>query len=145
MKVLRCRQWTLGLGLTGAGVALMVFNLGVTHPALIWPARIVFVVAGFGLGWFVVGRVALAGVRMRDEGVLVRGPFHDRLLAWDEIESFSLARYVVFSRLGQARLRDGSRVPLFGIQAIESAFNPGDKQAQEIVALLSAELEARAA
>ena len=145
MKVLRCRQWALSLGLMGAGIALMIFNLGVTPPALILPARIVFVGAGVGLGWFLVGRVALAGVQLRPDGVFVRGPFRERLLAWDEIESFSISRYTVFSRLGVARLRDGSRVPLFGIQAIESAFNPGDRQAHEIVQRLSDALAANAA
>jgi hypothetical protein len=145
MKLLRCRQWALSLGLTGAGIALMIFNLGVTPTALIWPERIVFVGAGVGLGWFLVGRVALAGVQLRDTGVFVRGPFRERFLGWEEIESFSISRYTVFSRLGVARLRDGSRVPLFGIQAIESAFNPGDRQAQEIVARLSDALAANAA
>jgi Bacterial PH domain len=145
MKLLRCRQWALSLGLTGAGIALMIFNLGVTPAALIWPERIVFVGAGVGLGWFLIGRVALAGVQLRDTGVFVRGPFRERFLAWEEIESFSISRYTVFSRLGVARLRDGSRVPLFGIQAIESAFNPGDRQAQEIVARLSDALAANAA
>ena len=145
MKTLRCRQWALSLGLMGAGIALMIFNLGVTPPELILPARIVFVGAGVGLGWFLVGRLAFAGVRMRHDGLLVRGPFAERFLAWQEIESFSIGRYaVVFSKLGLAQLRDGSRVPLFGIQAIESAFNPGDQQAQEIVAQLNDALAAAA-
>jgi hypothetical protein len=140
MKILRCRQWTISLGLMGAGVGLMVFNLGVTPPDLELPGRVVFVGAGVGLGWFLVGRVALAGVLAREDGILVRGPFREHSIRWDEIESFSIARYGVLSRLGQARLRDGSRVPLFGIQAIESAFNPGDRQAQEIIALLNERL-----
>jgi hypothetical protein len=144
MKVLRCRQWALSLGLMGAGVALMIFNLGVTPQRLILPARIVFVGAGVGIGWFLVGRVALAGVQLREDGVFVRGPFRERLLAWSEIESFAIARWTIISRLGVARLRDGSRVPLFGIQAIRSAFNPGDRQAHEIVARLEAALAAHA-
>jgi hypothetical protein len=145
MKVLRCRQWAISLGLMGAGVALMIFNLGVTPGALQFPARIVFVGAGVGLGWFLVGRVALAGVRVRDEGLEVRGPFSERVLRWDEIESFSIARWTILPRLGQARLVDGSRVPLFGIQEIRSAFNPGDREAIDIVASLNERLELRAA
>jgi PH (Pleckstrin Homology) domain-containing protein len=145
MKLLRCRQWALSLGLTGAGIALMIFNLGVTPPGLMWAERVVFVGAGVGLGWFLIGRVALAGVQLREDGVFVRGPFRERFLAWEGIESFSISRYTVFSRLGVARLRDGSLVPLFGVQAIESAFNPGDRQAHEIVARLSDALAASAA
>jgi len=144
MKVLRCRQWTLSLGLMGAGIGLMIFNLGVTPPELLWPARVVFVGAGVGLGWFLVGRVALAGVRLRGDGVFVRGPFSERFLRWDEIESFSISRWTVFSKLGVARLNDGSRVPLFGIQAIESAFNPGDREAHRIVEHLNEALAASA-
>ena len=145
MKVLRCRQWALSLGLMGAGIALMVFNLGVTPPELFLPARVVYIGAGVGIGWFLVGRVAFAGVRLGEEALLVRGPLGERSLRWEEIEAFSIARYTVFSKLGQARLHDGSRVPLFGIQAIESAFNPGDRQAHEIVERLSQALVLRTA
>lgn len=141
-KVLRCRQWATGLGLMGAGLGLMVFNLGVTPPELTLPARVVFVGAGVGLGWFLIGRVAFAGVQLHDAGILVRNPFAHRFLHWSEIDAFALGRYTVFSRLGLARLRDGSRVPLFGVQAIESAFNPGDRQAHEILDRLNAALDA---
>ncbi len=142
MKVLRCRQWATGLGLMGAGVGLMVFNLGVTPPDLVLPARVVFIGAGVGLGWFLVGRVALAGVQLQDAGLLVRNPFSYRFLGWDEVESFSLGRYAVFSGMGSALLRDGSRVPLFGIQHTQSMFNPGDRQAHEIVERLTSALDA---
>ena len=145
MKMLRCRQWAISLGLMGAGVGLMVFNLGVTPGPLLLPARIVFIGAGVGLGWFVVGRIALAGVRLREEGLEVRGPLNGRVLRWDEIESFEIARWTVLPRLGLARLRDGSRVPLFGIQEIRSAFNQGDRQAHEIVATLNERLQVQAA
>jgi hypothetical protein len=145
MKMLRCRQWAISLGLMGAGVGLMIFNLGVTPAQLHLPARIVFIGAGVGLGWFLVGRVALAGVRVREDGLEVRGPFRERVLRWDEIESFSLARWRLLPRLGQARLRDGSKVPLFGIQEIKSAFNPGDREAHEIVARLTERLAAQTA
>jgi hypothetical protein len=144
MKVLRCRQWAIGLGLMGAGVALMVSNLGITPSHLVLPGRMVFIGAGVGLGWFLVGRVALAGVQIREEGLLVRNPLAYRLLAWEAIEGFEIGRYTLFSRLGLARLRDGSRVPMFGIQAIESAFNPGDRQAHEILARLREALAANA-
>jgi len=142
MKILRCRQWAFGLGSMGAGIGLMVFNLGITPADLILPGRVVFLGAGVGLGWFLVGRVALAGVQVRDSGITVRNPFSHRFIKWDEVEEFSLGRYRLLSRLGIARLRDGSRVPLFGIQAIESAFNPGDRQAHEIVERLNAALAA---
>jgi Bacterial PH domain len=142
VKIIRCRQWAFGLGTMGAGVGLMVFNLGITPADLILPARVVFVGAGVGLGWFLVGRVALAGVQVQEGGILVRNPFSHRFLAWHEVAEFSLGRYRLLSRLGIARLRDGSRVPLFGIQAIESAFNPGDRQAHEIVDSLNAALAA---
>jgi Bacterial PH domain len=145
VKVLRCRQWAFGLGSMGLGIALIVFNLGVTPRELLLPARVVFVGAGVGLGWFLVGRVALAGVEVRDDGVLVRNPFADRFLAWHDVHEFAIGRYLVFSRLGVARLHDGSRVPLFGIQVIESAFNPGDRQAHDIVERLNAALAASAA
>jgi hypothetical protein len=145
MKVLRCRQWAVSLGLMGAGIGLMIFNLGVTAGPLVLPGRIVFIGAGAGLGWFLVGRIALAGVRVREEGLEVRGPFTHRVLRWDDIESFYLARWTVLARLGQARLRDGSRVPLFGIQEIRSAFNQGDHQAHDIVATLNERLEAQPA
>jgi hypothetical protein len=145
MKILRCRQWAIGLGLMGAGVALMVFNLGVTPSELILPARFVYVGSGVALGWFLVGRVALAGVQVHEAGILVRNPFAHRFLHWGEVETFGLGRYTVFSRLGLARLRDGSRVPLFGIQAIDSAFNPGDRQALEILERLNAALAANGA
>ena len=145
MKVLRCRQWAVSLGLMGAGVGLMIFNLGVTPGPLHFPARIVFIGAGVGLGWFLVGRIALAGVRLREDGLEVRGPFSERVLRWDEIEAFELKRWTVLPRLGQARLQDGSHVPLFGIQEIRSAFNQGDRQAHDIVATLNERLEARAA
>jgi hypothetical protein len=140
MKVLRCRQWAISLGLMGAGVGLMIFNLGVTPRVLEFPARIVFVGAGVGFGWFLIGRVALAGVRLREDGLEVRSPFRERLLRWDEIESFSIARWTVLPRLGQAKLRDGSRVPLWGIQEIRSAFNPGDREARDIVSRLNERL-----
>jgi hypothetical protein len=145
VKILRCRQWAFGLGSMGAGIGLMVFNLGIAPEELILPGRVVFFGAGVGLGWFLVGRVALAGVQVQDSGILVRNPFVDRFLTWEEVEEFSLGRYRVLSRLGIARLRDGSRVPLFGIQAIESAFNPGDRQAHEIVDRLNEALAAAAA
>jgi hypothetical protein len=145
MKMLRCRQWAISLGLMGAGIGLMIFNLGVTAGPLLLPARIVFIGAGAGLGWFLVGRIALAGVRLREDGLEIRGPFTHRVLRWDDIESFHLARWTVLPRLGQARLRDGSRVPLFGIQEIRSAFNQGDRQAHDIVATLNERLEAQPA
>ncbi|MGH2672897.1 MAG: hypothetical protein ACRDHC_07965, partial [Actinomycetota bacterium] len=72
MKVLRCRQWATGLGLMGAGVGLMIFNLGATPTDLLLPARVVYIGAGVGLGWFLVGRVALAGVQVQERGLLVR-------------------------------------------------------------------------
>jgi hypothetical protein len=144
VKIMRCRQWAFGLGSMGAGIGLMIFNLGITPEDLVLPGRVVFVGAGVGLGWFIVGRVALAGVQVHESGILVRNPFSYRFLAWNEVEEFSLGRYHVLSRLGIARLRDGSRVPLFGIQAIESAFNPGDRQADEIVQRLNAALAASA-
>jgi len=145
MKVLRCRQWAISLGLMGAGIGLMIFNLGVTPGPLQLPARVVFIGAGVGLGWFLVGRIALAGVRLRDDGLEVRERTHGFMLRWEEIESFEIARWTVLPRLGQARLRDGSRVPLFGIQEIRSAFNQGDRQAHEIVATLNERLAAQAA
>ena len=145
MKILRCRQWAFGLGSMGAGIGVMVFNLGVAPEELILPGRVVFFGAGVGLGWFLVGRVALAGVQVQESGILIRNPFTYRFIRWGELEEFSLGRYRVLSRLGIARLRDGSRVPLFGIQAIESAFNPGDRQAHEIVDRLNAALAASAA
>jgi hypothetical protein len=145
MKVLRCRQWTIGLGLMGAGIGLIVFNLGVTPSGLELPARAALAGVGVALGWFLVGRVALAGVQIREDGLVVRNPLVRRVLAWRDIEAFALGGYRGFSRLGLARLRDGSRVPLFGIQAIESAFNPGDRQAQEIVDRLNAILAAKSA
>ena len=142
MKVLRCRQWATGLGLMGAGVGLMIFNLGATPPDLLLPARVVYIGAGVGLGWFLVGRVALAGVQVQEGGLLVRNPFGHRMLRWDEIESITLGRYVLFSNMGSVRLRDGSKVPLFGIQHTESIFNSGDRQAHEILANLNLALDA---
>lgn len=142
MKVLRCRQWATGLGLMGAGVGLMIFNLGATPTDLFLPARVVYIGAGVGLGWFLVGRVALAGVQVQEGGLLVRNPFGHRLLRWDEIDSITLGRYVVFSKMGSVRLRNGSKVPLFGIQHTESIFNSGDRQAHEILENLNLALEA---
>jgi PH (Pleckstrin Homology) domain-containing protein len=142
MKVLRCRQWATGLGLMGAGVGLMIVNLGVTPPDLLLPARVVYIGAGVGLGWFLVGRVALAGVQVHDAGLFVRNPFGHRLLGWDEIDSIALGRYVLFSKMGSVRLRDGSKVPLFGIQHTESVFNPGDRQAHDILESLNLALNA---
>jgi hypothetical protein len=142
MKVLRCRQWATGLGLMGAGVGLMIFNLGATPTDLFLPARVVYIGAGVGLGWFLVGRVALAGVQVQEGGLLVRNPFGHRLLRWDEIDSITLGRYAVFSNMGSVRLRDGAKVPLFGIQHTESIFNSGDRQAHEILENLNLALEA---
>jgi hypothetical protein len=142
MKVLRCRQWATGLGLMGAGVGLMIFNLGATPTDLFLPARVVYIGAGVGLGWFLVGRVALAGVQVQEGGLLVRNPFGHRLLRWDEIDSITLGRYVVFSNMGSVRLRNGSKVPLFGVQHTESIFNSGDRQAHEILENLNLALEA---
>jgi hypothetical protein len=76
--------------------------------------------------------------------VLVRNPFATRSLRWSEIESFSLGRYAVFTGMATASLRDGSRLPLFGVRAVESMFNPGDRQAQDIVDRLNAALAAHA-
>jgi hypothetical protein len=67
------------------------------------------------------------------------------VLRWDEIEAFEIKRWTVLPRLGQARLHDGSHVPLFGIQEIRSAFNQGDRQAHDIVATLNERLESLAA
>jgi hypothetical protein len=143
MKVLRCRQWATGLGLMGAGVGLMIFNLGATPTELLLPARVVYIGAGVGIGWFLVGRVALAGVQVHEGGLLVRNPFGHRMLRWDEIETITLRRwYVLFSNMGSVRLRDGSKVPLFGIQHTESLFNSGDRQAHEILERLNLALEA---
>ena len=142
MKVLRCRQWATGLGLMGAGVGLMIFNLGATPTDLVLPARVVYIGAGVGLGWFLVGRVALAGVQVQEAGLLVRNPFGHRFLRWDEIDTITLGRYVVFSKMGSVRLRDGSKVPLFGIQHTESVFNPGDNQAHDILESLNLALNA---
>lgn len=144
MKMQRTRQWALGLGLFGAGAALMILNVGMIGPDLPFVLRAVLVGAGVGLGWFLVGRVALAGIQVREDGVFVRNPFARRLLPWREIQGFSLGRYAVFTGLGVATLRDGSRVPLFGIRAVESAFNPGDRQAQRMVESLNAALVAHA-
>jgi hypothetical protein len=137
MKVLRCRQWATGLGFMGAGIGLMIFNLGATPPDLLLPARVVYIGAGVGLGWFLVGRVALAGVQVQEAGLLVRNPFGHRFVRWDEIDTITLGRYVVFSKMGSVRLRDGSKVPLFGIQHTESVFNPGDNQARDILESLN--------
>lgn len=142
MKVLRCRQWATGLGLMGAGVGLMIFNLGATPTDLSLPARVVYIGAGVGLGWFLVGRVALAGVQVHERGLLVRNPFGHRLLRWEEIDSITLGRYAVFSNMGSVRLRDGAKVPLFGVQHTESIFNSGDRQAHEILENLNLALEA---
>lgn len=140
----RSRQWAIGLGLLGAGAGLVVFNLGVAGPPWPLPLRAMVAGAGVGLGWFLVGRMALAGVQVREEGLLVRNPFARRLLPWAEIQGFSLGRYAVFTGLGLATLRDGSRIPLFGIRAVESALNPGDRQAQRLVESLNTTLAARA-
>jgi hypothetical protein len=143
-KITRCRQWALGLGLMGSGVGLMVVALGFSAGNLAAPARVLLLSAGALVGWFLVARVALAGVRVSDGGVLVRNPFVNRFVPWGEIREFGLGRYGVFSRMGSVTLLNGSRLPLFGIQAVESMFNPGDRQAHEIVARLNAELAARA-
>lgn len=142
MKILRCRQWAMGLGFMGAGVGLMIFNLGATPPDLFLPARVVYIGAGVGLGWFLVGRVALAGVQVQQAGLFVRNPFGHRLLRWDEIDTITLGRYVLFSKMGSVRLHDGSKVPLFGIQQTDSVFNPGDNQAHDILERLNLELDA---
>jgi hypothetical protein len=142
MKILRCRQWATGLGLMGAGVGLMIFNLGATPADLLLPARVVYIGAGVGLGWFLVGRVALAGVQVREDGLLVRNPFGHRVVRWDEIDTITLGRYVLFSNMGRVRLHDGTKVPLFGIQHTESIFNSGDRQAHEILDSLNLALEA---
>src|SRR5688500_5589876 len=115
MTVTRCRQWAIGLGFMGAGVGVMVFTLGATPSELILAAPSASVGAGGALGWRLVGRVACAGVQLHDAGILVRSPFAHRFLHWGEVETFALGRYTLVSRLGLARLRDGSRVPLFGI------------------------------
>ena len=75
-------------------------------------------------------------------GLLVRNPFGHRTVRWDEIETITLGRYVLFSNMGSVRLRDGSKVPLFGIQHTESVFNSGDRQAHEILENLNLALEA---
>jgi hypothetical protein len=142
MKVLRCRQWATGLGFMGAGIGLMIFNLGATPPDLLLPARVVYIGAGVGLGWFLVGRVALAGVQIQEAGLLVRNPFGHRFVSWDEIDTITLGRYVFFSKMGSVRLRGGSKVPLFGIQHTESVFNPGDNQAHDILESLNLALNA---
>lgn len=126
----------------GAGVGLMIFNLGATPSDLVLPARVVYIGAGVGLGWFLVGRVALAGVQVQEGGLLVRNPFGHRMLRWEEIDTVTLGRYALFSKMGSVRLRDGSKVPMFGIQHTESIFNSGDRQAQEILESLNLALEA---
>lgn len=144
MGIQRSRQWAIGLGFLGCGIALAVVNLGLIGPPLPLPVRIAFAAGGLALGWFLVGRVALAGVQVREDGLVVRNPFVRRLLPWSEIAGFSLGRYAAFTGLGLASLRDGSRVPLFGIRAVESAFNPGDRQAQRLIESLNAALAAHA-
>jgi hypothetical protein len=74
--------------------------------------------------------------------LLVRNPFGHRLLQWDEIETITLGRYVLFSNMGSVRLRNGSKVPLFGIQHTQSLFNAGDRQAHDILERLNLALDA---
>ena len=144
MTITRCRQWALGLGFMGSGIGLMVLNLGLSVETLAPPARAGLIVGGGLLGWFLVYRVALAGVAIARDGVHVRNPLASRFVRWAEIEGFDLGRYAIFSGIGTVRLRDGSRLPLFGVQAVESMFNPGDRQAHEIVRRLNAALAANA-
>ncbi len=65
---------------------------------------------------FLLVRIPRHGVMADEHGVTVRNVWRTHVLAWSEIERFEAGSYPPWPRAGIAVLRDGTRVPIVGIQ-----------------------------
>jgi hypothetical protein len=90
------------------------------------------------LALFGIGRVWLEepGVRIINKG-------RTFLVAWEDIDHFTLGRHGLVRRVGIAALRDGRRVPIWGIQGPNAATRRDDIAAERLIAAMNAELERR--
>jgi len=81
------------------------------------------------------------GVVCTDEGIVIRNPFRNIALQWDEIERFDIHPGRMLGNTAWAHTRDGSRVHIFGIVANMS--RRAARDARPLVDALNARLAAQ--
>ncbi|MDX6691831.1 MAG: hypothetical protein QOG15_3288 [Solirubrobacteraceae bacterium] len=89
---------------------------------------------------------AIAGVArvwMEDRGVRIVNAGRTFVLAWEDIERFSLGRHGVLREVGIAEMRDGRRVAIWAIRGPNAATRRDAVGAARLTAAMNAELERR--
>ena len=96
----------------------------------------------FGLaGLVVIYRAALGGVRVDDDGIVIVNPFRTARVAWADLERFAMSIGGSGGQLGMAHLRDGSTIPILGIQGPRNPSFPNSRSTQRLIDALNARLQ----
>jgi hypothetical protein len=113
------------------GVAL----IGVPGAAIACIAILLTAVAGF----FLTHRATKAGVCVDDQGITIVNMRRTRL-EWSDIERFTVSHRGLAPRVGVAQLRDGTTVPIWGIQGPSPDILPKNRSAENMIEELNVRL-----
>jgi hypothetical protein len=123
-RVYRTYELAIGAGLIGSGLAIAVFNLGLTTEALPEGIRIAVMAVAFLMAAFVVGRVARSAIIADADGVTIRNPLRTEHVTWGSIQRFAFGRHAPYRAIGLVELSDGRTLTAFAIQAPSPILSP---------------------
>jgi hypothetical protein len=117
----------------GVGISAFVLVVALVSPGVAVLYRMLACIFGLAVGWLWVWRLALAGVYVRAEGVRLVNPWQTRSIPWNDVRAFTLERWGLFPAIGVVELTDGSRIPIFGIEAPNPLTRPRNRDAQKLI------------
>ena len=142
--------------LIGLAVYTLLWGVGMVQVAASDDASMERRVIGLALiaahlllvAWFVGYRCARAGVLAGPSDVIVRNPTRSYRVGWDEIESFSVEPAGLWTQ-AYLHMKDGSSIPIYGIQGQQPRLFPRStwavKPVQELNRLLRDKAGSKAA
>jgi hypothetical protein len=108
-------------------------------------AAVGFILAWVCFGVFAIARLARCRAVVTDAHLVVVNPLSTRRIAWPEIAGFALGASGIYPAVGQAILRNGRRIRIWGIQARNPLVWRRDSSAERLIQSLEADREARTA
>lgn len=106
-------------------------------------ATAAFVVLNTAIAFGIFGwRLALAGVRLTDDGVVVRNARRSIPIPWAELQGFEVGRRPGVPLMGVARRMDGSGVLCFGVQRLLATGYEVTRSVHDLIAGLNARVVA---
>jgi hypothetical protein len=108
-------------------------------------AAIGLILAWVCFGVFAIARLARCRAVVTDTHLVVVNPLTTRRIPWPEIARFALGASGIYPAVGQAFLRNGRRIRIWGIQSRNPLVWGRDSSAERLIQSLESERSARTA